>query len=44
MAFGKFNIKNITTTISEKAKQEATNFIKKKSQQGCKSCGGNKNK
>ena len=37
--FAKFNIKNITNAVKTKAQEATNNYVRKKSGQGCKSCG-----
>ena len=42
--FAKLNIKGITKTVKNNTQTAVTNYIKKKTAGGCKTCGGNKNR
>ena len=39
--FAKLNIKGITQTVKNNTQTAVTNYIKKKTSGGCKTCGGN---
>ena len=42
--FAKLNIKGITQNVKNKTQTVVTDYIKKKTSGGCKTCGGNKNR
>ena len=42
--FAKLNIKGITQNVKNKTQTAVTDYIKKKTTGGCKTCGGNKNR
>jgi len=42
--FAKLNIKGITQTVKNNTQTAVTNYIKKKTAGGCKTCGGNKSR